>query len=72
MSRWSKDEIRRQKLARASSVADGGKITLSAPPWEKYSVTADPNPFSQPRLAEDPARSGKRGTRQYQSRRVIK
>ncbi|MGB0298356.1 MAG: hypothetical protein ACPGC3_02745, partial [Paracoccaceae bacterium] len=61
MSRWSKDDIKRQKLARATSVADGGKITLSAPPWEKYCGTADPNPFSQPRLAEDPARSGKRG-----------
>ena len=35
MSRWSKDDIKRQKLARATSVADGGKITLSAPPWEK-------------------------------------
>jgi len=69
MKRWSKDDIKRQKLARATFVADGGKITLSAPPWEKYSVSADPNPFSQPRLAKDPARSGTVGLRQYKSRR---
>ena len=72
MKRWSKDDIKRQKLARASSVADGGKITLTAPPWESYSVTSDPNPYAQPRLAQDPSRRGNNSQRHYQSRRSIK
>nr|BDD47326.1 hypothetical protein 4 [Bacilli bacterium] len=67
--RWSNTDIKKQKLARASSVSTGGKITLTAPPWESSNDHITYNPNAEPRLATDPARSGTVGIRQYQGRR---